>query len=74
MRKSWSSSTASSCSNILVSTTDGIYVMFAAGSFAVGYVSPNVKKLLGISVSDVMRDIRALTESAVDPSWGAERR
>ena len=55
--------------DILVSTTDDIYVMFAAGSFAVEYVSPNVKKLLGISVSDVMRDIRALTESAVDPSW-----
>ena len=54
--------------SILVSTTDDIYVMFAAGSFAVEYVSPNVKKLLGIPVSDVMRDIWALTESAVDPS------
>lgn len=56
--------------SMLVRNADDIYVMFSPEGFAVEYVSPNVEKLLGVSPDDVKRDIRVLSESAVDPSCG----
>lgn len=54
--------------SMLVRNADDIYVMFSPEGFAVEYVSPNVEKLLGVSSDAVKRDIRVLSESAVDPS------
>lgn len=54
--------------SMLVRNADDIYVMFSPEGFAVEYVSPNVEKLLGVSPDAVKRDIRVLSESAVDPS------
>ncbi len=53
---------------MLVDNTDDIYIMFSPEGFAVEYVSPNIEKLLGVSAVDVRHDIRALVDSAVDPS------
>ena len=53
---------------MLVDNTDDIYIMFSPEGFAVEYVSPNIEKLLGVSADDVRHDIRALVDSAVDPS------
>lgn len=54
--------------SMLVRNADDIYVMFSPEGFAVEYVSPNVEKLLGVASDAVKRDIRVLSESAVDPS------
>ena len=54
--------------SMLVSNADDIYVMFSPDAYEVEYVSPNVEKLLGVSVEAVKNNIRALSDSAADPS------
>ena len=54
--------------NMLVRNADDIYVMFSPDAYEVEYVSPNVEKLLGVSVEAVKNNIRALSDSAADPS------
>lgn len=54
--------------SMLVRNADDIYVMFSPDAYEVEYVSPNVEKLLGVSVEAVKNNIRALSDSAADPS------
>lgn len=54
--------------SMLVRNADDIYVMFSPDVYEVEYVSPNVEKLLGVSVEAVKNNIRALSDSAADPS------
>ena len=43
--------------SMLVRNADDIYVMFSPDAYEVEYVSPNVEKLLGVSVEAVKNNI-----------------
>lgn len=47
---------------ILANSVDNIFVMFSGEGYQVEYISPNVEKILGISVKDIKDDIRKLGE------------
>ena len=53
--------------SMLVRNADDIYVMFSPDAYEVEYVSPNVEKLLGVSVEAVKNNIRALSDPSSDP-------
>ena len=50
---------------MLVEHTAEIYAMFSAKDYRVGYISPNVERLLGIPAEDIRADIVALKRSHV---------
>lgn len=53
---------------ILAVHTEDIFIMFSPHGFKVDYVSRNIERLLGITVDEVMENVRVLTSSAVDPA------
>ena len=53
---------------ILAVHTEDIFIMFSPHGFKVDYVSRNIERLLGVTVDEVMANIRVLTSSAVDPA------
>lgn len=46
--------------SILSEHIDDVFLMLNSGSYAVEYVTPNVKRVLGISPDDVEADIKSL--------------
>lgn len=52
----------------MTDNTEDIFVLFSADDYAVEYVSPNVKRILGIPADEVRADIRALSASGVGGS------
>ena len=57
---------------MLVENSTDIYAMFSARDYKVEYISPNVERLLGIPVEDILKDIKALGRSHINDigfSW-----
>ncbi|MDE7464402.1 MAG: response regulator [Clostridiales bacterium] len=52
--------------NMLVNNTDDVYLMMDATDFSVEYVSPNVDRVLGVTVDEVKKDISALGVAEYD--------
>lgn len=59
--------------SLLEDSSTEIYGMLSGEDFKTEYISPNVERLLGISVNEIMIGIEALSKSHVDKieiSWG----
>ena len=52
--------------DVLSNSVDDIFIMLDADKFSVEYVSPNIKRLLGIPASEARKNIRTLEKCAVD--------
>lgn len=59
--------------SVLSNNVDDIFLMLDKNSFSVGYVSPNIERLLGITPRDAMYDIGVI-ESALEENRFAIRR
>ena len=49
--------------NLLAVNVDDVFVMFSAGSAEVEYVSPNIERLLGLSLEQVKADVSTLEQA-----------
>lgn len=52
--------------SLMTSNTDDIFILFSAETYKADYVSPNIKRVLGISAKLIREDVRKLLLSAVD--------
>lgn len=52
--------------NLLVNSTDDVFLMLEADNLKVEYVSPNVKRVLGVSPDDVKQSVTALGKAKYD--------
>lgn len=59
--------------SVLSNNVDDIFLMLSAADFSVGYVSPNIERILGISHSDAMADVRIIEDSVKSGKNGAVR-
>lgn len=53
---------------LLTHNVDDVFFMVDAEDFKVGYVSPNVERLLGLREEDVRNNIRIVDELAAEPA------
>ena len=50
---------------LLVNGTSDIFIMFSAKDYKVEYISPNIELLLGLSIEEVKKDIRKISDTAI---------
>ncbi|MGN0736007.1 MAG: hybrid sensor histidine kinase/response regulator [Anaerovoracaceae bacterium] len=53
--------------SILTNNVDEVFIMIDADDCQVGYVSPNIERILGLDEKEVRKDIRLLDELAAGP-------
>lgn len=51
--------------SVLSNNVDDIFLMLSSEDFSVGYVSPNIEKILGIPRSEAMADVRIIENAVV---------
>lgn len=59
--------------SVLSNNVDDIFLMLDKDSFAVGYVSPNIEQLLGISPDDAIHDVSVIENALEDKNRFAIR-
>lgn len=52
---------------VLSDTVDDIFIMLGSDNLIVDYISPNIERLLGISIETVKENIQLLQEATLDP-------
>ncbi len=52
---------------VLSDTVDDIFIMLGSDNLIVDYISPNIERLLGISIEAVKENIQLLQEATLDP-------
>lgn len=53
---------------MLTRNVDDIFIIFSSDDFSVEYVSPNIRRLLGVSIEEVKKNLRILKDFVVDKS------